>query len=115
MGKAIARQVFKKEDDFTRFVRENWDELGLTPVFIAMLVTHKGWWDELVDDCFRELVGKDYADIKITEWIARLKEKGYEFPPGKPVFLVLNEILLEVWGGHTNDLIPHNIVNGLSN
>jgi hypothetical protein len=114
METTVGRQIAYNEDDFTRFVRENWEELGLTPVFLNLLVAHKGWWEELVDDCFRELVGKDYADIKITEWIERLKDKGYDFPRGKPVFSVLNEILIEVWGGYANDLM-HPCMNGLRN
>jgi hypothetical protein len=100
-------QVAWLEDDFTRFVRENWDELGLTPVFLKLLVEQKGWWMELVDDCFRELVGEDYADIKLTEWIKRLEEKGYEFPEGKPVIVTLSEILIEAWSGEAHDVLPH--------
>jgi len=94
------------EDGFTRFVRDNWAVLGLTPVFLKLLVEHKGWWIELVDDCFRELVGEDYADIKITDWVERLEEKGYEFPPGKPVIETLGEILIEAWSGEAHDILP---------
>lgn len=101
------------EDDFTVFVKENWAELGLTPVVLSQL-TGKGWWPELVDECFAVLVGGDYADIKITEWIKRLEAKGFEFPAGKPVFAVLNEILIETWGGKADDLAPH-FMNGLGN
>jgi hypothetical protein len=101
------------EDDFTRFVKENWQTLGLTPVFIRLLVQNKGWWPEMVDDCFRELVGEDYADIKMTEWVRRLEDKGYDFPDGKPVFVILNEILIEAWGGHTDDIMPYH-VSGLN-
>lgn len=111
--KATGRPVLWYEDDFTKFVREHWEVLGLTPVFLNLLIS-KGWWEELVDECFALLVGKDYADIKITEWIERLKEKGYEFPAGKPVFIVLNEILIETWGGETDDL-PRHAMNGLKN
>lgn len=107
------RQVIWYEDDFTKFVREHWEALGLTPVFLNLLV-RKGWWEELVDECFALLVGKDYADIKITEWIERLRDKGYEFPSGKPVFAVLNEILIETWGGEADDL-PRHVINGMKN
>ncbi len=104
-------QVILIEDDFTAFVRKNWNELGLTPIFLKLLVEHAGWWVELVDDCFRELVGEDYADIKLTEWIARLEEKGYEFPEGKPVLAALCEILIEAWGGQAHDVQHHAISN----
>lgn len=60
-----------------------------------------------MDDCFRELVGKDYTDIKLTQWIERLEEKGYEFPDGKPVIVTLSEILIEAWSGEANDIQPH--------
>lgn len=106
------RQVIWYEDDFTRFVKENWEELGLTPVFLKLLVESLGWWAELVEECFESLVGKDYADIEMTEWIERLTQKGYEFPDGKPVIKILNDILIEVWSGEANDLIPL-CMNGL--
>mgnify|MGYP001608210728 CR=1 FL=1 len=109
---APGRQVVWYEDDFTVFVKKNWETLGLTPVFLNLLV-HKGWWAELVDECFSELVGIDYADIKMTEWIERLKIKGYEFPRGKPVLQALNEILIETWDGESDDL-PVNLFNGLN-
>lgn len=106
-------EVLWVEDDFGRFVRENWQMLGLTPVFLNLLVEHKGWWAELVDGCFSELVGKDYADIKITEWIERLKGHGFEFPIGKPVLEVLHEVLIEAWGASADELQLH-AFNGLN-
>jgi hypothetical protein len=112
MAATALKQPIFFEDDFTIFVKRNWKKLGLTPVFLKLLVEWKGWWEELVDDCFRELVGTDYADIKMTEWVERLSEKGYEFPDGKPVFAILNEILIETWDGSANDLAP-NCMNGL--
>jgi hypothetical protein len=112
-GRPSWHPVVFHEDDFTRFVKENWQTLGLTPVFIRLLVQNKGWWPEMVDDCFRELVGEDYADIKMTEWVRRLEDKGYDFPDGKPVFVILNEILIEAWGGHTDDIMPYH-VSGLN-
>jgi hypothetical protein len=99
-------KVVLVEDDFSRFVRDNWAVLGLTPVILRLLVEHKGWWMELVDECFRELVGEDYADIKLTEWIERLEEKGYEFPDGKPVIATLSEILIEAWSSQPQEM-PH--------
>lgn len=108
---AYGARIIWIEDDFTAFVRRNWEELGLTPVFLKLLVEHAGWWAELVDDCFRELVGEDYADIKLTEWITRLEEKGYEFPEGKPVLAALSEILIEAWGGEAHDVLPHAVTN----
>jgi hypothetical protein len=51
-------------------------------------------------------VGEDYADIKLTEWIERLEEQGYEFPDGKPVIATLSEILIEAWSGEAHDILP---------
>ena len=113
MEKTAERQIIFHEDDFACFVKRNWPELGLTPVFLKLLVEWSGWWAELVDDCLRELVGTDYADIKMTQWVERLKDKGYEFPEGKPVLKVINDILIEAWDGDAHDFGPH-MMDGLN-
>jgi hypothetical protein len=107
------RQVVWHLDDFARHVRENWGRLGLTPVYLRALVEQMGWWADLIDDCFGELVGLDYADIKMTEWIERLKGRGYDFPSGKSVLAILDEILKATWGVGSGELMPH-MMNGLS-
>jgi hypothetical protein len=83
---------------FVRFIGDNWDTLGYTPMIIHLLV-RKGWYDEMIDDLFTLMVGQDYADVKLTVWVERL-EKNWriEFPDGKPVFQILNELLIEHYG-----------------
>jgi hypothetical protein len=66
-------------------------------MFIHLLVS-KGWFDEMIDDYFSIAVGPDYSDVKMTVWIERLEEMGIEFPDGKPVFKVLNELLINRYG-----------------
>jgi hypothetical protein len=69
--------------EFTLFVKKHWKITGLTPVFLRLMVEYLQWSDWLIDDTFQELVGKDYADIKMTAWVDRLENKGIQFPDGK--------------------------------
>jgi hypothetical protein len=101
LGKDKRHVQILEEDGFMQHMKANWKQLGMTPVMLKLLVEWKQWPFDMVDDCFGDpnMVGPDYADIKMTEWFKRLEELGYEFPDGKPVIKVLQEIMIEFWGG----------------
>jgi hypothetical protein len=98
MADADGKGIIIIEGDFTKHVKKHWDKLGMTPIILKLLVEGPiGWPPDMIDDAFRSLVGPDYADINMTEWMVRLEKAGYTFPDGKPVIRILREILVEIY------------------
>lgn len=57
----------------------HWKKLGYTPIFILRLL-ERGWDASELREALIVLIGEDFTEIKMSEWIARLEEKGVEFP-----------------------------------
>jgi hypothetical protein len=57
----------------------NWKRLGYTPIIILRLL-ERGWDAVELRDVLTELIGEDFTEIKISEWIDRLEKKGVVFP-----------------------------------
>lgn len=66
-------------NDIWNFFQENWKDLGYTPIIMFRLL-ERGWEPQELQNALVILIGKDFCEIKTTEWINRLEALGVEFP-----------------------------------
>jgi hypothetical protein len=73
------------------FTGENWDKLGMCPIFLARLM-EMGWSQEEISKLLGEIIGPDFSEVNCTTWINRLEfDKGIECSDYKdePPFRIL--------------------------
>lgn len=77
---------------FLSVLREKWETLGFTPLYLFKLL-ERGWdYDEI---CFvlANTVGKDFAEVKTCVWLERLKDQGVEIRDNEPVIQLLDRLM----------------------
>jgi len=56
-------------------LRDTWNTAGLTPLIILRLL-EKGWSYLDLKCALEQIIGPDFKDIKVSEWICRLCKQG---------------------------------------
>lgn len=81
-------------DEIIQFTKDNWAELGLTPVLLFRL-TERGWSYCDINNALTILIGVDYNKVKTTVWIERLEAIGIEFPEddSEPFIEILDRLV----------------------
>lgn len=93
----------KLPNEIFGFMLENWDSLGMTPVFLFRLL-ERGFTQEEIDYALTEAIGKDYAEIKVSIWIDRLEAKGVIIPDEVPPLIdILYQVVFTLV--HQRDMI----------
>ena len=76
----------------TAFLHENWEQKGLSPLFLYLLLK-KGWEQTEIDHVLSNVIGKDYADIKVGVWAERLEKQGVIVPPEEPFIELMDRVM----------------------
>jgi hypothetical protein len=77
-------------NEFVERLRETWDYIGLTPLYILLLQSECGWPIDDIREWAEFHIGEDWYTVKMTIWVERLMKLGVEFPDGEPVLDILN-------------------------
>jgi hypothetical protein len=77
------------------FVKDNWNEFGLVPYFIAGWYC-LGWELSDIDSMLRWYVGKGYDSCNVTFWIERMESNGISFPDGESVFEIMGKLIYDL-------------------
>jgi hypothetical protein len=88
---------------FLSVLKENWEKLGLTPLFLCKLLEHYWTYEEI---CFvlGHTVGPDFSEIKVGEWIDRLIAQGVKINDNAPFMELLDKLMYVYLDVHGDEM-----------
>ena len=89
----VVESVFDNVLDLMRFMEANWNEYGLSPLMLSVLLERYTYAEIYAGMAI--YLGEDFTQRKVTSWINSLEEYFGTFPDELPVYEVLCAIVEE--------------------
>ncbi len=88
---------------FLSVVHENWEKLGMTPIYLFKLLEY-GWTYEEIVFVLGHTIGSDFAEVKVTTWIDRLIKAGVKVPDNDPFIQLLDKLMYVYLDVHGDEM-----------
>ena len=88
---------------FLSVLREKWDKIGFTPLYLFKLL-ERGWTYQEICFVLGHTIGKDFTEIKVSNWMERLQNNGVIIEDEEPFIQLLDRLMFCYLQEHGNEM-----------